>query len=124
MKPILVLMLWTVSTAALAHDYTGNDLKEGIDNYNLMLSSPDAKLSGSMRYNAGQAYGFISGIGGILNGAVFCFTPTTSQGQAIAVVDKYVRAHPEEWDQQAGILVARAFNEYFPRCKRPEPSKK
>jgi hypothetical protein len=106
-----------ISMADRACAYSGNELKAGLDAAAQM--EEQHKVGEASGYQAGMAKGYVFGVTDTLAGSVFCFTKTTARGQTIAVVRKYLDAHPEKWDENAGDLILKAFYESFPGCETP-----
>ena len=103
-----MLFLATFSGPAVASSTDGNELHQ--------WQKADEDLSISP-YKAGLYMGFIVGIVDLGNGSLFCAYPNVSREQSGAVVTKYLKAHPEQWNEPAAGIVVRAMREAFP-CEK------
>ena len=91
--------------------YSGRDLVEGMKEQ----EKPAADRSRDC-VKAAEFAGFVEGVHDALDRYTFCSPPNGPLGDVLAVVRKYVKANPEEWDRPAGVLVERALKQAFP-CK-------
>jgi hypothetical protein len=109
------LVLFSSPTMAA---YTGNELKRDLDSFVIFDEKMHKEEPPNWKdaHGAGMAFGFISGEASALAGSVICFSNATTQGQIVAVVAKFINAHPEDWDKPANVLILRALYESFPRC--------
>ena len=65
---------------------------------------------------AGALMGYVVGVGEVLDGVASCLPKGASVGQITAVVQKYLHAHPEKWNEPAKDIVSQALKQAFP-CK-------
>ncbi len=75
------------------------------------ISSPDI---GSDVY-----IGYIMGVVDSMGGVVFVLPDNVKAGQLAAIVNKYLKEHPEEWNETASVIVARSFRNAFPELNPP-----
>ena len=66
--------------------------------------------------DSAMAIGYIAGVSDAFQGALLCPPPTVDITQEIAIVEKYLREHPEERDQRAILIISKALVSAFP-CK-------
>ena len=68
--------------------------------------------------STGYCLGFVSGVY-VATAEPFCNPPSIKSNELVAVVTRYLNAHPEKLHMGAGRLVVDAFIEAFP-CKGDE----
>lgn len=104
MRVILALSLLTalLATSAEADYFDGNSLNQ--------LFKSEQGVDQAM------ARGYVAGVQDTHNGRLFCVNPNVKLNQSAAVVEKYLRDHPEDWHWAAHSLVSRAIAQAFP-CK-------
>ncbi|MCG6533887.1 MAG: hypothetical protein L7F78_04190 [Syntrophales bacterium LBB04] len=73
--------------------------------------------TGADTYESGRYCGYILGVCDAMARA-YDAPNNANVGQIVAVVTKYVRDHPEKWNEPAADLVIKALQEAFP-LKRP-----
>lgn len=73
-----------------------------------------AKRPSSAHFPTGKVMGFVMGVHDTLDEIAFCSPPGTNVGQLCAVVGKYLKDHPAEWNSAATVLVQKALAEAFP----------
>ncbi len=89
-------------------------------------------LAGYERFDAGQATGpdevyaartmaYVAGVNDAMDGIFVCAPRSTTIAQEAAIVEKYLRDHPERWGYSADSLVAVALHDAFP-CKPKQAS--
>lgn len=88
---------------------SGNTLAEWLNEKDKPTGSP---------FKSGLFSGYVSGVVDAENDVAFCTGPGVTAGQYNAVVAKYVKAHPEQWDKGALHLVVAALKEAFPCAKK------
>jgi hypothetical protein len=71
--------------------------------------------------SVGQYQGFVIGVADVIDDMI-CSPANAQSGQYLAVVQKYLKNHPEQWSYPAYQLVLKALVEAFP-C-RPGQSQK
>lgn len=123
MKWILVLsvlMILASTQMAVAFFYSGNDLVNFMRDY-------EAGMPGGTNYHsrdlsaAMNAATYMGYVLGVCEGTPYMhnFPDGVASGQILAVVSKYLKNHPEKWDEPAVGLVVEALQEAFP-LKRPD----
>jgi len=112
---------FTASSSLAANQGTGNDLLNHCQEAERVLDNPRA--DGDM-LKVGLCIGFVEGVKNSLlilgsrdgTPPVSCTPPTLTNGQAIRVVLKYLRANPEQLHESKFILTWLAFVTAYP-CK-------
>ena len=104
-KVVFILALMLPINAAVAGFTDGNQL------YQWMLE--DEKENGSM-FQSGLFKGYIAGVVDLGDDFLFCTTVGVTRGQYTAVVAKYIKNNPEEWNKAADTIVVDALKEAFP----------
>lgn len=99
---------------AIAGFVTGFDLSKWGDAQDRIIAGRGTALD---YQEAANLYGYVAGVHDALDGVVFCSPGTARAGQLMAVVQKYVKEHPERWDNDANYLVVAALKDAFP-CKK------
>ena len=97
MKKIVfvTLLLAVYSSNALAYYEIGNELREGLE----------AMENNQSTFESGFAAGFITGVADTADKVLFCIPQEASAAQMAAIVVKYFKANPEEWNKSAARLV-------------------
>ncbi|MBM4053083.1 MAG: hypothetical protein FJ264_00110 [Planctomycetes bacterium] len=63
----------------------------------------------------GLYIGFVGGVYDACDGAFFCASPSEpTQGEITAVVSKYLKEHPERWNEPAVVLIVDALKAAYP----------
>ena len=101
----VMLVALLASAQANANFFNGTHLNEWIQD----MEKPDGG-----RFNAGLLSGYVAGIVDLGEGALFCLPPGATSGQYRAVVVKYVKNNPEQWDRPASALVVEALQKACP----------
>lgn len=65
-------------------------------------------------FEIGRFTGYVIGVVDSNNESAFLIPTDTSIGQIGAIVSKYLKDHPEKWNEPASILVITALKEAFP----------
>lgn len=109
MKNMLITLALILATnTAIAGFTDGNEL------YQWLLE--DENPNGS-RFKKGLFKGYVNGVVDLGDGVLFCTTTGVTRGQFTAVVAKYLKNNPEQWNKSADSIVVYAIEEAFP-CKR------
>ncbi len=85
----------------------GNRLHQMHDAYKRVSEGHSAERDAA---DGAQLAGYVQGVidaWGAIN--LICVPPGTRVGQVVAMVAKYVEAHPEEWGDDGSVLVERAM---------------
>lgn len=105
----------TVAMPRFANATDGNQLMEYAREYEKLDQDPTIKS-----YRQGWFMGFVSGV---WNASPAAITPRgVMLGQVCAVVIKYLKAHPEKWNEAAFFLVISAIRESWPEETRAAPA--
>ncbi|MGE5089998.1 MAG: Rap1a/Tai family immunity protein [Candidatus Levyibacteriota bacterium] len=108
-----LVLCGVAATAHAGFNIDGNKLQR-------YLAAYDRLEAGRGTFNdtgdSAMAIGYIAGISDALQGALLCPQPTVDITQEIAIVEKYLREHPEELEQRAILIIAKALAAAFP-CK-------
>lgn len=111
-KFILIAMLILLPTQVQAGFLTGNKLVE------YMHEDEKTEIQNPSYYKSGRYTGFIVGTFDTLSGLqMICATTDVTEGQADAIVTKYLKFNPEKWNEAAIDLVFIALRNAFP-CKK------
>jgi hypothetical protein len=105
---VLVLTLCGLSHAALANFLDGNELRERCES-----DRPDA-VNTCLGYLAGVADAEDAGPSWKMQDSLFCVPRGVGASQLRRSVLDHLKAHPEEEDLNAAIVVGNAFLEAFP----------
>ena len=116
MKRILsVFLLILISVQASAAFYTTEYLKGLIDSCNAMPETFDATLENFARVkDCGLSTGYILGIydeSNVISDRSKCFPETLQSEDVVRVVEHWLQAHPESWQQPADRSVSSALGE-------------
>lgn len=112
-RTLLVLALMFAPFSARADFVTGQSLHEWL----VEADAPHASATREQLWTSGLAYGYVESVtDGPARGKKFCPTNGITGGQMVAVVAKYLTAHPERWNYNANSLVIDSLREAFP-CK-------
>lgn len=125
--PILVLSAAIACAAALHTQHSaanGNAGYLGSDLMNDIAASgrvDEGRADGKDVYRDGFALGFVSGATNALTYAspFVCVPPHATVAQSVAIVKQYLTAHPEQWSEDAIVLVTAALSQAFP-CSHPK----
>lgn len=104
-----------VSAGSVPVFLTGNVLLEDLkafDRWNTLPVTIQDTLSGAM------GVGYVLGVYDSLSGSRVCGPTGATRAQLAAVVEKYLRAHPEQWAFAASDLVESALSGAFPCSKQ------
>jgi hypothetical protein len=115
MKKLIVIAALLVSTQAGAAIgfQTGNALMENLRAGDKIESGGGGQFDLA---NAMEGQGYILGVHDSLSGSYICTPRGVNIGQLVAIVKKYLLAHPEKLHDSAAFLVSVALSEAFP-CK-------
>lgn len=107
-RRLLVLLLASACQAALANFLDGNELQARCES-----ERPEA-VNTCLGYLTGVADAEDAGPSWKMQESLFCVPRGISAGQLRRSLLEYLRAHPEEEDLNAAIVVGNAFLENFP----------
>lgn len=111
MRATSFLLLVLLSSSAYAAFTDGNELQGWLAD-----SETAGDLSYKQSYGTGIFRGYVSGVVDVGNDILFCTGGGVTRGQYTAVVIKYIKEHPEEWNLPASQLVTNGLKKAFP-CK-------
>lgn len=101
---------------ALADFFGAKQLVEWADQAPLRNSSdPVEAMNGIVAASNFQQY--VVGFHDAGDNRLFCTPQSVTVGQLQAVVEKYLRANPEQWHERASVAVTAALASAFP-CKK------
>jgi hypothetical protein len=95
---------------------SGNDLVKAMRQFE-KAERKDKQTRDDFYVDAERYRSFVVGVSDALDETSFCLPEGSTVSQICAVVAKYLKAIPEEWNQPAVILVTRALKKAFP-CKK------
>jgi hypothetical protein len=110
---LLVLVFMHGQTEARFMYYSGTDLVEYMREY-------EKGFSGNRGTNYAYANfftGYVTGVCDLTAGVVWQDSKDVTSNQAWAIVAKYLKNHPERWNESAAVLVVDALKEAFPLKK-------
>lgn len=113
---ILVVTLLIASACAYAKDFTGQDLKEGLESSELIRAG---KVGSHDAYHGGFAEGYIQGFVEATRKEGFYCLPPGDPVPYRTVVDQYLKDHPQQQYELAIQVIFYAFIQMFP-CPRKE----
>ncbi|CZT29861.1 putative secreted protein [Pseudomonas cerasi] len=102
----VLLILASIIAPSTAWSFTGNDLVEFIPDFEATKGT----------FGNGLFIGYVIGITELGSGILFCPPSNVTHGQSGAIVVKYLRAHPEDWNWPAATLVTEALKKAYPEC--------
>lgn len=106
-------LLCVGATTASGSFVSGNQLQQRLAAYDReQANSADS----DDLFPAALALGYVTGVVDTTSGIVVCASPKLTANQAMAIVSRRLRAHPEEWDRPAYSIVISALSDAFP-CK-------
>ncbi len=104
---LISLLLAAFCSNSMAYYEIGNELREGLE----------AMEKNQSTFESGFAAGFITGVADTGDRVLFCIPQEASAAQMAAIVVKYFKANPEEWNKSAAKLVINALKPVFPCSK-------
>lgn len=110
MKRIIVLLILFVMLPASSYGsfYAGNRLVGNAREYNKFISG--------LSFNQIQCGNYMGMVLGVYDSTEWMYNKLDAgveSGQLFAIVSKYLKAHPEEWNSSAYLLIQMAFLEAF-----------
>lgn len=130
MKKLLAFLLALISSVATAQQPNAfklihtADLRSALvewQNESNGIDSPSTEAGAAATIYAHEAFGYVTGISQMLGDSkAACFPPPPkgSMRQSIAIVIKYMDAHPEQWQYNSQGIVTAALSEAFPCLKK------
>ncbi|MES1993759.1 MAG: Rap1a/Tai family immunity protein [Pseudomonadota bacterium] len=105
-KQITLLLVTLIFSGTASAAFTdGNELQRWM---------VQDETQGGNYFQSGLFRGYIGGVVDVGDGILFCIPTGVTRGQYVAVVAKYIKAHPEKWNQDASALVVNAMTKAFP----------
>jgi len=96
--------------------FSGNDLLKFLDADATAHSNKDHSMQ--VAHWSGVARGYIAGVSDAYNGwGWFCAPPNAELDQAVALVARYLKEHPDKWHLPGKQIVLDTLSSHFP-CKR------
>lgn len=93
-----------------AHAFTGNDLSFWVKTY-------EKRNEPGSGWDPGAFVGYVAGVSEVAQGVLFCAPDTATHGQSAAIVAKYLKENPEQWDKSASSIIVTALSSAYPKCK-------
>ncbi len=122
-----IVFRWMVSVLAVsvlavvsnfASAMSGFELKQKADAYERISTSFDYAKSPTDTLDFAFFMGYVDGVADAAEGRSICFPKDVVKGQVVSMVSKYLREHPEEWNNSGEELVVRALRPTFPCAKK------
>jgi hypothetical protein len=98
--------------ATEAHAMRGDEFAKLLDAWNRANTTKTANREDEL--SASAFTGYVRGVEDSMNGVRFCITAKVSSAQQVALITKYVKAHPEELHNGATTLIVQALQPAFP----------
>lgn len=116
MKRILVLTIMLLASGQASAAFYGTDyLKQLLDSCNLLTDPFDANQENFTRVkDCGLSTGYILGIWdarNVTSDRSKCFPATLPSEQVVAMVENWIKNHPERWQDSADKSVNSALSE-------------
>jgi hypothetical protein len=111
MTRVFTLMIGLL-VATAAHAMRGDEFVQLLDAWNRANSGKTATREDEL--SASAFTGYVRGVEDSMNGVRFCITGKVSSAQQVALITKYVKAHPEELHNGATTLIVQALQPAFP----------
>ena len=103
--------VWAQSSDRTEYAFRGSNLIKG-----MRQDDNTAYANARPRYLGGLYEGYVLGVrDGMQVFVSYNFPRGITNGQFVAVVSKYLKAHPERWNEDAALLVINALQEAFPK---------
>ncbi|MHB8881861.1 MAG: Rap1a/Tai family immunity protein [Thermodesulfovibrionales bacterium] len=110
---VLVIVLTITPTQSFADFYKGNSLVTLMYEYDkFLINTKEANLEKTAEY-----IGYIMGVYDATN-FLYDIPSGVNKGQILAIVSKYLKDHPQEWNDWASNLVIKAFSDSFSLKKK------
>jgi hypothetical protein len=101
-----------LSVVTTAQAMRGDEFTQLLDAWNRANGSKSATREDEL--SASAFTGYVRGVEDSMNGVRFCITAKVSSAQQVALITKYVKAHPEELHNGATTLIVQALQPAFP----------
>ncbi len=108
----LLALLTGLLVATTASAMKGDELSQLLDAFNRANGNKSASDHDALA--AGQFAGYVRGVEDSLQGFRFCITPKATFNQRVALITKYVKAHPDELNNGATTLIVQALQPVYP----------
>ncbi|MDM3952882.1 Rap1a/Tai family immunity protein [Pseudomonas alloputida] len=110
-KRLLIASAALIAIPSSAYAFTGNDLSFWLKIY-------EKRNEPGSGWDPGAFIGYVGGVSEVVQGVLFCAPDTATHGQSAAIVAKYLKDHPEQWDKPASSIVITALSNAYPKCKK------
>jgi len=107
---LATMVLFTPLDSSAQYYYNGNDLVKMMREYD----KSETGDSNANYYDCGRYEGYVAGVSDAKR-AFFGSPENVTVGQTCSIVAKYLKEHPEKWNQPADILVIEALQKAFPK---------
>mgnify|MGYP003583309032 CR=1 FL=1 len=114
-SPLTLALVLAVPCISHAGFFDGYQLKEWSDASDRIDSG---KYAAGDSYNSAKFAGYVLGAHDTLEGMLVCIPANAKAGQLMAVVGKYLRENPDQWDKAGFLLVGKALSSAFPCQKK------
>lgn len=117
MRIPITLALTLMVNCAWGHFQTGTELANQSTYWNKSLTG-NTSADIDIVANAARFISYVTGVHDAYEeSAQFCTPSNSTRGQVIAIAAKYIKEHPEQWNQNPARIVLTSLQQAFP-CKR------
>ncbi len=114
----LLFLLFSPCTFSATTFLTGHELLEYCQSTLDVLDYNFGRVQMETEYhlgsNSGKCQGYIIGVNETLSKKHYCVPSNYNMLETASVVVKYLKDHPQELNCPASLLIARAYQKYFP----------
>ena len=108
------LLFAFASIASHAAPVDGNKLDEWTKAHERIKASQPDEKSGVDMARGGKIIGYVSGVVDAQAQSNLCVPDEVDLGQRVSTVEKWIEAHPEQWQQRGNTLVVLALSDAYP----------
>ena len=112
MKIRILALLGGLAVATSAQAMKGDEFSKLLEAWNRTHASKAPTREDEL--GASAFTGYVRGVEDSMNGVRFCITSNVTSAQQVALIGKYIKAHPEELHNGATTLIVQALQPAFP----------
>jgi hypothetical protein len=117
MRAPITLALTLMVNCAWGHFQTGTQLADEASYWGKSLIG-NTSVDADTVIKEARFSGYVIGVHDSYEySALFCTPSNSTRGQVLAVAAKYIKEHPEQWNQNPSQIVLASLQQAFP-CKR------